>query len=139
VRPRSGVIPGGQILRVPDQGFRRRPKNQFYEGPEIGIACKQSQGKDPFSLRAAAISPLQERGSAMPFATAEDSAKLLRQRNGGSHGDELDRRGSARAGRVHRRALSFIGDTLIRRPAIGWAGKEAAIVLAVSAALVTIG
>jgi len=41
------VIPGGQILRVPDQGFRRRPKNQFYEGPEIGIACKQSQGKEP--------------------------------------------------------------------------------------------
>lgn len=35
--------------------------------------------------------------------------------------------------------LSFIGDTLMRRAAIGWAGKEAVIVVVVSAALVVIG
>lgn len=35
--------------------------------------------------------------------------------------------------------LSFIGDTLMRREAIGWAGKEAVIVVTVSAALVVIG
>lgn len=35
--------------------------------------------------------------------------------------------------------LSFIGETLMRRAAIGWAGKEALIVVVVSAALVVTG
>ena len=35
--------------------------------------------------------------------------------------------------------LSFIGDTLIRRAAMGWAGTEAVIVVLVSATLVVIG